>query len=248
MPQNPSKIGEFTYYIESYQCDLNEKVRLAGIVNYLLEAATEHAEKRGFGYTALKNDSRAWVLSRLILEIYEYPKNETDLIVKTWVEGVTRTFTNRCFSLSNNGKIIGYARSIWAAIDMKSRRPVNILDWRPDMNDFIDENEICPINHPSKIPTVDGDICSSFTVKYNDIDVNKHVNSVRYIEHLIDVFDLSYFNEKDISKFEIIYSTESRFGDKLTIHKQEVNSDEFLLEIKNDGVSVCRSRIIWNAS
>ena len=241
-----SKIGVFTCHIESYQCDFNEKARLVGIVNQLLDAAIEHAEERGFGYTALKNDNRAWVLSRLIIEINEHPKNETDLTISTWIEGVTRTFTNRCFMLSDKeGNAIGYARSVWAAIDRESRKPVNILDWRPDMNDYIEKDADCPIDNPSKIPMIQENVCSSFTVKYSDIDINGHVNSMRHIEHLIDSFDLSYFQKKSISKFEIIYLTESAFGDELTIHKQEISPDEFLLEIKKGETSVCRSRLFW---
>lgn len=241
-----SKVDTYTFHIESYQCDLNEKARLAGIINYLLEASTEHAEKRGFGYTSLKMDGRAWVLSRFIIELDHYPANETDLVIKTWVEDVARTFTHRCFSLHDAaGNLIGYAKSIWAAIDVDTRRPVNILDWRPDMNDYIEKGMDCPIENPAKIPLVNSKPHDSFVVKYNDVDVNRHVNSVRYIEHMIDTFDLSFFNHKSIRKFEVIYLAESVFGDRLTIHKEETSSNEYLIEIKNNDVSVCRSLIIW---
>jgi len=241
-----SKVEAFTFHIESYQCDFNEKVRLAGIINHLLDASTEHAEKRGFGYTSLKEDGKAWVLSRLAIEIYEYPKIETNLTVKTWVESVCRTFTHRCFSIhDDDGKAIGYAKSIWAAIDMQTRKPVIILDLRPDLNNYIDSNTDCPIDDPTKIPVVTENAYSSFTVRYNDIDINKHVNSVRYIEHIMDTFEMSYFSNKNIRKFEIAYLAESTFGDELTIHKHESEADEFLFEIKNNTTSVCRSRLCW---
>ncbi|MCD7973626.1 MAG: thioesterase [Candidatus Azobacteroides sp.] len=245
MPPYP-KVEAFKFHIESYLCDLNEQIRLASMVNYMLDAATEHAEKRGFGYKSLKEDNRAWVLSRLLIEIMEYPKNESDLTIKTWVDEVARTFTYRNFSMHDEtGKAIGYARSIWAAIDMETRRPMNLMDWRPEMAEYIGQEENCPIEHPGKITPVKAGIYDSFTVKYNDVDINKHVNSVRYIEHMIDTFGLSFFKEKHIEKFEIIYLTESTFGDILTIHREERTPEEYVVEIRKGNTAVCRCLIRW---
>jgi acyl-ACP thioesterase len=234
------------YYIESYFCDFNEKVRLANIVNYLLLTSTQHAENFGFGFNDLIKENKTWVLSRFILEILNYPKSNAELNVTTWIEDVTRAFTQRCFSLHVAGRPVGYARTIWAAIDFDTRRPVNILDWRPDLSNYIENNIACLVEKPGKIPAVHCDISGSFDVKYNDIDVNRHVNSIRYIEHITDMFDIEMFNKKEIQKLEIHYLTESVFGDTLSLYKQELAPDEFIIDMRKNDVSVCRSRVGWN--
>ncbi len=241
------KVGSYTFHIESYVCDFMGKATLPVIGNYILQAATIHAQQRGFGYETIVKDNIAWVLSRLSIEISEYPGYDEDFTVETWVEDVTRFFTQRCFRFINNkGEIIGYARTIWAAIDMNSRRPVDIPSWRPDLSDFVDNNLECPVEKPLKIPAVENiEPFMGYSVRYSDIDINRHMNSIKYIEHTINAFDLEVFKEKVIRKFEIVYLAEGSFGDKLKLYKEGINQNEYLVDTKKEGESICRSRIIW---
>ena len=240
------KIGSFKFHIESYVCDFRGKVTLPVIGDFILQAATIHAQERGFGYDAISKDHTAWVLSRLSIEINDYPRYDQDLIVETWVEDVTHFFTQRCFRFTNQeGKIIGYARSIWAAIDMQTRRPKDLLSWRPDFPDYIDNTIQCTLEKPAKIPEVNGEPIMGYSVRYSDIDINRHMNSIKYMEHTLNIFDLEIFKQKNIRKFEMVYLAEGIFGEKLKLYKQEINSNEFLIDTKRGDESICRSRIIW---
>ena len=241
-----SKIGSFKFHVESYLCDFRGKVTLPVMGNFILQAATIHAQQRGFGYEAISKDNVAWVLSRLSIEMNDYPNHDEDLIVETWIEDVTRLFTQRCFRFNNNkGETIGYARSIWAAIDMKTRKPIDIASWRSDIGDYIENSITCPVEKPAKISGVDGDPIIGYSVRYSDIDINRHMNSIKYMEHTINVFDLEIFRQKNIHKFEMVYLAEGVFGDKLKLYKQEINPYEFLIDTKKGDESICRSRIVW---
>ncbi|MCL1932582.1 MAG: thioesterase [Candidatus Azobacteroides sp.] len=241
------KIGSFKFHIESYVCDFTEKATLTVMSRFLLDAASIHAQQRGFGYEQISKDNVAWVLSRLSIQIEEYPDHNQDLTVETWIETVSRFFTQRCFCfIDQSGKIIGYARTIWAAIDMQTRRPIDIPAWRPDMLQYVEPEKQCPIEKMSKIPMVDGvDPHMGYTVRYSDIDINKHMNSAKYIEHAINIFDLSIFKEKFIRKFEIVFLAEGLFGDKLKLYMQNLSENEYIIDTKKGEESVCRSRIIW---
>ena len=240
------KVGSFRFHIESYVCDFREKSTLPVIGNFILQAATIHAQERGFGYEAISKEQTAWVLSRLSIEMFEYPGHDQDLIVETWVEDVARFFTQRCFRFINKDeKVVGYARTIWAAIDMTTRRPKDLQSWRPDLADYIDNSRECPLEKPSKINSVEGEPIMGYSVRYSDIDINRHMNSIKYIEHTLNTFDLDIFRKKDIRKFEMVYLAEGIFGEKLKLYKQEVNPDEFLIDTKRGEESICRSRIIW---
>lgn len=242
-----SKAGSFKFHIESYVCDFTGKATLPVMGNFILDAASIHAQQRGFGYEQISKDKVAWVLSRLSVEIAEYPGYDQDLTVETWIEDVSRYFTQRCFCfLDKNGLAIGYARSIWAAIDMDSRRPVDIPVWRPDLATYIDTGKKCPIEKLARIPPVEGiEPAMGYSVRYSDIDINKHMNSVKYIEHAINVFDLSVFRGKDIRKFEIVYLAEGLFGDKLKLYRQDISGNEQIIDTKKGAESICRIRIIW---
>lgn len=242
-----AKVGSFEFHIESYVCDFTGKATLPLIGNFILQAATIHAQQRGFGYEQISKDDVAWVLSRLSIEMYEYPEHDQDMTVETWVEDVTKYFTQRCFAfIDQTGKTIGYARSIWAAIDVISRRPIDIPAWRPDLSDYIEKNKACPVEKPAKILEVTGiEATMGYSIRYSDMDINKHMNSVKYIEHVINIFDLSLFKEKFINKFEIVYIAEGNFGDKLKLYKKEISDNEFIIDTKKDKESVCRCRILW---
>jgi len=241
------KTGLFKFHIESYVCDFTERATLPVICDFILKAASIHAQQRGFGYEQILNDNIAWVLSRLSVEMYEYPKHNQDLTVETWIENVNHLFTQRCFRfVDQKDTTVGYARSIWAAIDVTTRRPINLLDWCPDMLSYVEAEKECSIEKMQKIPPVDGvEPCMGYTVRYNDIDINKHMNSIKYIAHVIDVFDLSLFKEKSLHLFEIVYLAEGGFGDKLKLYQQIVSENECLIDTKKGEESVCRSRIVW---
>ena len=242
------KTGQFRFHIESYICDFTGKATLPLIGNFILQAATIHAQERGFGYDQISKDNCAWVLSRLSVEMYEYPRHDEYLTVETWVEDVSRFFTQRCFSfISQDGKTIGYARSVWAAIDMLTRRPVDIPIWRPDLQDYISREAVCPIEKLTKIPEIiKSEPQMGYSIRYSDIDINKHMNSVKYIEHILNVFDLELFDQKKISRFDMVYLQEGCFGEKLKAYVHSQNNDEYIIDTKRNNESICRARVVWS--
>jgi acyl-ACP thioesterase len=241
------KKGSFKFHIESYVCDFTGRATLPVMTGFILDAASRHAEQRGFGFEDISKDSVAWVLSRLSMEIYRYPVSNQDIRMETWVENVDRFFTRRCFRfVDGEEKILGYARSIWAAIDMVTRRPTDIPKWRPDLLDYIVPDMECPVEKMEKIHSIgEGEPVMGYTVRYSDIDINKHLNSMKYIEHAVNVFDLQMFKDHFIKRFEIVFLAEGMYGDKLKLYRKDISGDEFIIDTQRDGESICRSRVVW---
>jgi len=107
----------------------------------------------------------------------EYPTAFDKINLYTWIDEVGRLFTSRCFELADeNGKTFGFARSIWAAIDVETRRPT-LLDIEA-LGKYIDERP-CPIEKPGKImPAENKAEGIPYSIKYSDLDINGHFNSV----------------------------------------------------------------------
>lgn len=242
------KIGRYEFIIDAYLADFRGKATLPMIGGFMLQVATKHAEERGFGYSFMTSQKRVWVLSRMAIEMFEYPQNDTVFVVKTWVASVNRLFTERYFSFENSdGKEIGFAKSLWASIDMETRKPTNVLELQ-GLTDFVDAEKICPIDGMSKIPALKDncEVTTDFTVKYSDVDINKHLNSMKYIEHFVDVFDIEMFRNKDINRIEINYMSEGRYGTKIDILKrEELENAVFILEMKDGDSSICSTRVTW---
>ncbi len=215
--------------------------------NHLLNCAGFHATERGFGIATLNESNYTWVLSRLAIELEEMPLQYESFSVQTWIENVYRLFTDRNFAILNkDGKPIGYARSIWAMISMDTRKPADLLSLHNgSIVDYICQKE-CPIEKPGRIKVNQKELAGEVVTKYSDIDINGHVNSIRYIEHILDLFPLEIFREKRIRRFEMAYNAESYYGDTLAFYKEQVSENEYDIEVKKNGQEVVvRSKVIF---
>ena len=241
---NLEKIGTFHFKTESYLLDFRGRITLPMIGNYMMHAASNHAAQRGFGFSEMTEKNTAWVLSRMAIEINRYPEMSEPVTLYTWIDEVGNLFTSRCFEFCDEaGAVIGHARSIWAAIDMQTRRPTP-LDIEA-LSVYIAE-KVCPIDKPGKIGALDsGTEGLTYQVKYSDLDINGHFNSIKYIEHLLDLFDLELFRDKEVRRFEIAYMSEGRYGMPLTLYKKEMEQGKYNLAISHEGKDICRAITTW---
>lgn len=240
------KIGSFKYDINSQVADCNGQLFLPMLMNQLVQSASKHAFERGFGFGQIQGLNSTWVLSRLAVEMNHYPCLDESITVRTWVEEVGRLFTNRCFELTDKaGKTIGYARSIWAAIDVETRRPTD-LSHLTELSSYA-LKEACPIEKPGKVQPAEVDTTGeSYTVRYSDLDINGHLTSYKYVEHMLNLFDLVWYQTHTIQRFEIAYMAEGRYGMQLSIHKKEIAPKHYVLSICDaDGKAICRAAVHW---
>ena len=83
-------------------------------------------------------------------------------------------------------------------------------------------------------------------MKYSDIDLNGHVNSIKYIEHILDLFPMEMFREKRIRRYEMAYVAESYYGDTLSFYREQTDENEYDVEVKKNGSEVVvRSKVIF---
>lgn len=243
------KIGTYPFVAEPFHVDFKGKLTLGVLGNHLLNCAGFHASDRGFGIANLNEENYTWVLSRLAIEMDDMPNQYEHFSIQTWVENVYRLFTDRNFAILNKeGKIIGYARSVWAMINMNTRKPADLLHIHEgNIVNYICDDMNCPIEKPGRIKVNTTDVSETLTAKYNDIDINGHVNSIRYIEHILDLFPIEYYRTMRVRRFEIAYVAESYYGDTLDFYKEDLGSGEFSVEIrKNSDEVICRSKIVFN--
>ncbi len=242
-----NRIGTYQFVAEPFHVDFNGRLTMGVLGNHLLNCAGFHANDRGFGIATLNEDNYTWVLSRLAIELDEMPYQYENFSVQTWVENVYRLFTDRNFAIiDKDGKKIGYARSVWAMINLNTRKPADLLTLHGgSIVDYVCD-EPCPIEKPSRIKVTSDQPIATLTAKYSDIDINGHVNSIRYIEHILDLFPIELYKTKRIRRFEMAYVVESYFGDELSFFCDEVNANEFHVEVKKNGNEVvCRSKVIF---
>lgn len=247
-----NKIGTYTFVAEPFHVDFTGKLFMGVLGNHLLNSAGFHAEERGFGIARMNENNYTWVLSRLAIELIEMPSEYETFSIDTWIENVYRLFTDRNFSIyGKDGKVYGYARSVWAMINLETRKPADLLTLHgQELIDYIVTDKPCPIEKPGRIKVAQMMPVRTIDVYYSDIDINGHVNSIKYIEHVLDLFPKEWFAEKRISRFELAYVAESYYGDTLSFFREEVEEGVYDVEVRKnvggdspEGEVVCRAKV-----
>ena len=241
------KIGKYQFLAEPFHCDFSGRLFMGHLGNHMLNAADFHSTDRGFGMKYLMTIKRSWVLSRLAIEMNEMPEQYTKFNIETWVENAMRFFTQRNFDVSDDsGKVYGYGRSVWAMIDTDTRQPCDILSIKDGaINQWIEAEKPCPIDKGGRVKMSDkAEFVHAIDTYYNDVDINGHINSVKYIEHVLDLWSIDWYKEHRIQRFEIAYVAESHAGDKLSFYREETAENEFCVRItRTDGTECCRSKV-----
>lgn len=244
------KTDSHKVFVEPFHVDFTGRIFMGVLGNHLLNAAGNHSSRRGWGIGALNETRHTWVLSRLSVEMTEMPRQNEHIEIRTWVESVMKLFTNRNFSIHRaDGTVLGYARSVWAMIDMETRRPCDLLSlYDGDILNYVvsEEENVCPIEGHGRFRFREPELVRSLETRYSDIDINRHVNSIKYMEHILDLFSREEL-ERGLRRFEIAYKAESRMGDTLSFYMQRGESGETDVEVRRNGEdTVCQARVIFN--
>ena len=115
------------------------------------------------------------------------------------------------------------------------------------INQWIVNDKECPIDKGGRVKmSDDAKLVRTIDTYYNDVDINGHINSVKYIEHVLDLWDMAWYKEHGIKRFEIAYVAEAHAGDKLSFYMEEENASTFNVRIvRGDGTECCRSKIVF---
>jgi len=243
------KVATFKFTCEPFHSDFLGHLTLSVLGNHLLNCAGQHATERGFGMARINEEKHTWVLSRMAIEFDELPNQYDSFEIDTWIESVYRLFTNRNFSLRDkDGRTIGFARTVWAMIGLKSRKPIDLMNlYDGVISSYNYPDNPCPIDKPGRIKVTTHEPSGSFVAHYSDIDINGHVNSIRYIEHVMDLFSLDHLRSHRLHRFEIAYVSESYFGDKLNLFMNKEEDLTYSVEVRQavTEIPVCRCKLIF---
>ncbi|MDD5363434.1 MAG: thioesterase [Ignavibacteria bacterium] len=240
------------YILNSNDVDTKERMTVVAVCNFMQNLAGRAAEKRGYGYTFSHENGLVWVLMRINLKILSYPKWNDKVILKTWVHGIDRIKTDRHFTLYNErNQEIAHAITDWVLIDYKFRRP-QIIEKFVDKNRALD-SECAKVDKPAKIQfTVTAEKCAERKIVYSDIDLNQHVNNIKYTEWFLDTYDFDYLTNHSIAELEMNFLSECRYGEEVRIFKDAAKDSEIQnihygsISRINDNKEVFRIRIKWN--
>ena len=237
------KIDRISFLADTFLVDKSGRVRPTTLCCYMISCALRHAEVRGFGSTS----SLGWVLARMALHIERVPMQNERFYIETWVRNLYHGFTDRCVRVvDEEGNEIASMLTTLAMIDLKTRSSVDLNgDIGVRLNECMLPDEplaikrIPPIN---RVPVEE--VAFRRTPKYSDIDINGHMNSIRYLDHILDYLPVEYMNSHNLTDFVVAYMKEGDATEELAYGIKELEENHYLVLVtKENGTVALRGEL-----
>ena len=244
MCSDDKKIFYKDYYLAAGECNPQGEMPLTLLITRIIEVATFHANSWGAGYARLIQDNQGWVLSRVAIEMKAYPKVDSNYRLTTWIEDYNRHFSQRNMRIDDaDGNPLGYVRTIWMVIDMSTRASVD-MSQLAYMSDKITDLP-CPIESISRLRPIEEGHAVDYTFSYMDCDFNRHVNTVRYLSHLMNMFDMDCYDHFFIKRMDLSFIKETHYGETAEFIIDDTDPMDSRLSITIDGEDHVRARFLW---
>jgi len=206
--------------LASYDVDFESKATLQALMRFMDDIAWEHARELGLGFGELAHQDLAWVIARLKIEIDEYPR---------WGDTIRE---------------LARAATASVLINQISRRPHRADNM---FNRILDPQERAFDENLKKLPSADnGKMRCTVEVRYSDLDLNGHVNNVKYMEWLLDSYPLAFHRENRLVAVEVNFISEALYGDTVVVHSR--TGGRFHLHgilRASDNRELFRARVAW---
>lgn len=205
--------------VREFETDPDGFAQISSIANHMQHAAGNHASALGFSMQTLLDQNITWILSRLSLHIIRPMRAGERIRIETWPSGADRLFAYRDFELfDESGNMVLAGRTTWLILDIVRRRPVPTPSEILDLGDLFERK--ARISALPRFPRLDGppDRTLRFPVRRADLDINRHVNNVKYLEMILEVLAE---DDKDArpAHIEIQFKAESMYGDVLVAER-----------------------------
>jgi medium-chain acyl-[acyl-carrier-protein] hydrolase len=234
-----------TYDIKSFEVSVKNELKAGALLHYLEDIAYLQAQELGFGYDAIAPKGATWVVLRYHLNFAKWPQAWQKITIRTHPCKPKAIQAFREFEIvSETGEVLGTAGSAWTIIDLATRRPQILTK----VTGF-------PENLPEQsIPTAFGgwesfdssDFEKVFEIRFDDIDINRHVNNANYITWALEALPHEFRMEHSIAEIEIAYKQEISYGSKV-LSKAAASGNQTRHRLMNNETDeiLCDISISW---
>ncbi len=213
----------------TYQTDRFGNIRPLILMNELQAMADEHAEFLGFGRTYCIKNGLAWVVTHYLVDILEMPREGEELTFVTWPSSHNALKATRDFEIrGSDNRLMVIATSQWIMIDIEKRRPVKLSDsltnWKTLPERSLDREF-------EKFPEFESEKLHTMKCRYDDVDVNQHINNAVYSVWATESVGFDFRNTHKLKGIELNF-------------KKEINptTPEITVEVRIDG-NISRHKI-----
>jgi medium-chain acyl-[acyl-carrier-protein] hydrolase len=236
-----------TFPISIAETDCTHRVKPVVIFNYMQDVAEKSIDKIGHDMSCseLLKKGLGWFLIRYRIEFDFQPCDVNEIEILTESRGCQKMTAYRDFEVfeKTSGNRILRATSSWLIVDLVKKSVVNIKNEFQNFFDFQKREDDLSLR---KLRTIDRvDFEKVFSVRYDDLDINKHVNNTVYITWALEALDYDFRANYGLKSLDIYFKHEAKYGEDV-ISQVKINQEDLTTEhvIKNKvtGEELCLLR------
>ncbi len=221
---NSLKTGILDFEVRLYDSGPDGKARIRTLFNFMQSTADNHSMSLGTSMNFMAEKNLTWVYSRFFAEIFRYPLMYEKVRCETWRSGVTGGMVNREFIMTDlDGAEILRATSSLALIDRNSRKPVDIPD--SIINQFEPARGRALNYNTAKIEKYENfDYTYTMTTRYEDMDVNNHMNNASYAQMFFESCYSSMEKGMVLGSIDIMFKGEIHYNERINCGVLKIDS------------------------
>lgn len=226
-----------SFYLQAGEGTPQRNMPLGLLFARCIEVATDHANSLNIGFEQLIRSDLTWVLIRMSVEIELMPSVNETYSITTWVESINRSFTERMFVITDaRGNICASVRSTWVILNIQKRTLGDISAIITNPAAMISDRRIPMAAARRQRPLAPAaPEIFSHTFEYCDLDSNLHVNTVRYVEFLLNAFSPEFHSTHSIRRIDVSFMRECTYGETAKLAAIEPQPGSYEAEIRVNG-------------
>lgn len=208
---------EKDYAISISETDCSHKIKPVVLFNYMQDLAEKSIAKVDEQYScdSLAQKGLGWFIIRYRIEFENYLTDLKNIRIKTESRGCQKSTFYRDFEVYDNASGARMLRAVssWFIVDLTRKSIVNIEKDFPEFLKFEERKDDLKLNRLKSLDRID--IEKSFEIRYDDLDINNHVNNTVYITWALESLDYEFRKANTIKSVEVYYKHDVTFGEPI---------------------------------
>ncbi len=231
---------ESEYFIRYSEMDYKRRLKPSAFLNFLQDTATNAADIGKFGYEQIVDKGLGWYLLKYHMEFDKYPAEVQDLIIKTEARGCNKLFAQRDFEIyTKENELLARVLSYWTLVKLEDKSIVSPSSvFEEVMRKVEKRDDDLSFNKVHQVERVD--YTADFKVRFDDIDVNGHVNNMHYIVWAFEALPKEYRDNHLLKTLDMVYKKEVQYGNEILTEAQiDDNFVKIVVKNKVTGDDLC---------
>lgn len=225
--------------------DADGAIGMRAYMNYFQDAATTFMHRLGWGNDTIHEKyGVAWVFLKYRMQVFAKTTYHEPLHIECWAEPAGHSVAIRnAVEIRMGDQVMARGRLESCLVDLDTMRVTRLerIGFQPEIT-LARENPVAAFAQIRQDTEGMREIYP-YTVRYTDLDNNRHMTNLRYIQLVMDAFQPEEYRGRMLSDLEIHYRNQCVYGEKLKIFRAREEDSQRVLTVKEDGIPAICARV-----